>query len=210
MPFAKPLTEFLGTFFLLLTILLAVADAGPMAPVAIGVALIALVYMGGAISGAHYNPAVTIAILVRGKIGPAPALGYIASQLLGAAAACAVAKALGKSGAPAPAPDTAPLAAWGAEVLFTFFLALVILNVATSKKTEGNGYFGVAIGLTVMAGAYAAGGISGGAFNPAVGVLPNLMLSADGSKHLLLYALAPTIGGVLAALVFKLQHGSEA
>jgi aquaporin Z len=94
-------------------------------------------------------------------------------------------------------------------VLFTFALALVVLNVATSRHTKGNSYYGLAIGFTVMAGAFAGGGISGGAFNPAVGTGPTIVraLMGDGTwSALWLYLVGPFAGGALAAMVFKIQE----
>ncbi|MDH4132259.1 MAG: aquaporin, partial [Gemmatimonadota bacterium] len=95
------------------------------------------------------------------------------------------------------------------EVLFTFALCLVVLNVATSKKTSGNSYYGLAIGFTVVVGAFAGGGVSGGAYNPAVGLGLNLvhgMVAGAGMGHAWLYLVGPLLGGALAATVFKVQE----
>lgn len=209
---AKLLTECVGTFFLLLTVLLAadpVGGVGPLAPLAVGATLIAMIYMGGSISMAHYNPAVTLGFLVNGTIKPLPAAGYVVAQLVGAAAACAAFAVSGRTAwAPAPRADASPLAAWGAEILFTFALMLVILNVAASSKTRGNQFYGVAIGMAVIGGALCCGGLSGAAFNPAVGLAPNLLLKGA-AAHTGLYGIAPCAGAVLAAIVFKLQHRSQ-
>lgn len=209
---AKLLTECLGTFFLLLTVLLAadpVSGAGPLAPLAVGAMLIALIYMGGPVSMAHYNPAVTLGFLVHGTIRPLPAAGYVVSQLVGGAGACAAFAASGRTPwAPAPRPTAPTLAVWGAETLFTFAMMLVILNVAVSPKTRGNQFYGVAIGMAVIGGAMCVGGLSGAAFNPVVGLLPRALLVA-GSEHLALYAVAPCLGALLAVPVFKLQHRSD-
>ncbi|MGI9628583.1 MAG: MIP/aquaporin family protein [Longimicrobiales bacterium] len=207
---AKYVTEFIGTFFLVLTIGLTVNQGVALAPLAIGAALMVMVYMGGHVSGAHYNPAVSVAVLLRGKLEKKDLAPYIVSQLLGAlTASFTVAHLTGHFLAVAPAAEASTLAAFTAEVLFTFALCLVILNVATSAKTEGNSYYGLAIGFTVMTGAFAVGGISGGAFNPAVGTGPILAaLSAGGSiGNLWLYWAGPLLGGVLAAFVFKMQEG---
>lgn len=205
---AKYVTEFIGTFFLVLTIGLTVNQGIALAPLAIGAALMVMVYMGGHISGAHYNPAVSVAVFIRGKLDTKDVVPYIVSQILGAlVASFIVAHLTGHFFAPAPGPDVHTLAALTAEILFTFALALVILNVATSSKTEGNSYYGLAIGFTVMTGAFAVGGISGGAFNPAVGTGPILAsLTAQGSvASLWLYWVGPVAGAILAALVFRLQ-----
>ncbi|HSM34844.1 MAG TPA: aquaporin [Longimicrobiales bacterium] len=204
------LTEFLGTFFLVLTIGLTVASGTALAALAIGSALMVMVYMGGHISGAHYNPAVTLAVWLRGGIETRWVAGYWAVQLLaGLAAAAVAATAVGVAVAPAPAPEAAPLAAFLLEFLFTFALALVVLNVATSDETTGNSYYGLAIGFTVLVGAIAAGPISGGAFNPAVAVGPIAWRAATangGLADMWLYLAAPLLGGAVAAAAFKVQH----
>lgn len=204
------LTEFIGTFFLVFTIVLTGASGSALAPVAIGAVLMVMVYMGGSISGAHYNPAVTLAVLMRGKIAMAEAMPYWVSQLAGAFAAAAVGFILtGQAVAPSPAGDATGFQALIVEFLFTFALALVVLNVATVTRTAGNAYFGLAIGFTLMVGAIAGGPISGGAFNPAVGVGPILMKAMagrGGMGDLWLYLIGPLAGGALAATVFRMQH----
>ncbi len=204
----KPLTEFIGTFFLVLTIGLATP---PFAPIAIGAALMVMVYMGGHVSGAHYNPAVSLAARCVGALSTADFVAYVVAQVAGASvAALAVRSILADTFAPAPASYATWQSALLVEVLFTFALALVVLNVAVAKKAQGNSYFGVAIGMTVMVGAFAGGGISGGAFNPAVGIGPTLVHTCwgDGSMtHLWLYLVGPLAGGALAAVVFQVQEG---
>ena len=202
-------TEFTGTFFLVLIVGLTIAQNLADAPLAIGAGLAGLVYMGGPISGAHYNPAVTLAIHLCGKPGRREFSAYLAAQLSGAtAAAFAVRGLTGTFAIVAPDPATSAVAALAAEALFTFALALVILNVAISPRAEGNGYYGVAIGLTVMGGAYAVGPVSGGAFNPAVGTGPILAALAGGGGlgHLWIYWAGPLAGAVAAAAFFRLQH----
>ncbi|MEL7364180.1 MAG: aquaporin, partial [Bacteroidota bacterium] len=166
---ARLLTEFIGTFFLVLTIGLTVLIGTEFAPIAIGSVLMVVIYMGGHVSGAHYNPAVTLAVWLRGAI-PASEVGpYMGVQVLaGILAAFAADTITGDVLQVMPAAETGIGAFFLLELLFTFLLALVILNVATAKGTAGNDYFGFAIGLVVLAGALAAGPISGGAFNPAV------------------------------------------
>ena len=208
------LTEFIGTFFLVLTIGLTVLGDSPFAGLAIGSVLMVMVYMGGHVSGAHYNPAVSLAILMRGKLAAGDFIPYVVSQLAGALVASAAVSAMmhGRTFAPAPGPGVASMAALLAEFLYTFALALVVLNVATSSKTSGNSYYGLAIGFTVMVGAYSAGPISGGAFNPAVGIGPTIWhaLRGGGSlAHLWLYLVGPLLGGAVAALVFKTQATAE-
>ncbi|MDP2959307.1 MAG: MIP/aquaporin family protein [Longimicrobiales bacterium] len=204
------LTEMVGTFFLVLTVGLTVLGETPFAPLAIGSALMVMVYMGGHISGGHYNPAVTLGVWMRGKLGGSEVLPYMISQVVGAILAGVVVMLMtGNTFAPAPAPDAGIVAVLLAEVLFTFALVLVVLNVATDEATAGNSYYGLAIGFTVVVAAFAAGGISGGAFNPAVGTGPILVhtLLGEGSfGDLWIYLVGPFAGGALAALAYKAQH----
>ncbi len=206
----KLVTEFIGTFFLVLTIGLASLGHVNVAPLAIGAALMVMVYMGGHISGAHYNPAVTLAVWLRGKMPAGEVAPYIGTQLVAAFLAALTAHAvLGDTFAPAPAGNVSFAGFFGLEVLFTFALVLVVLNVATAPTTAGNSYYGLAIGFTVVVGAFVAGPVSGGAFNPAVGFGPILVdtLFGDGSvQHLWVYLVAPALGGVAAAFVYKLQN----
>jgi aquaporin Z len=204
---AKLITEFIGTFFLTLTICTAAAfgTAGSHAPFAIASTLMVMIYAGGHVSGAHYNPAVTISIYLRGACDKSDVAPYIASQL-----AAGVAAALVASNLLVPEGDVAPLVmdtgpAMAAELLFTFALAYVILNVATSESTEGNGYYGAAIAFVVLAGALTVGSISGASFNPAVTaslVSAGVMEAADSWVHLV----PQLAGGVLAALAFNSQR----
>ncbi len=205
---ARYATEFTGTLFLVLTIgLTAVQDVVP-APVAVGAVLTALVYMGGHVSGAHYNPAVSIAIMVRGRLDRGDLAPYVIAQVAGATVAALLVRTLtGEFVVLAPAADASTAVALLAEMLFTFALALVILNVATSPRTEGNAYYGLAIGLVVMAGAFAVGGISGGVFNPAVGTGPILAALFQGGSlsALWIYWVGPVAGALLAVPVFRYQ-----
>ena len=207
---SRYVTEFVGTFFLVLTIGLTVMNGTPMAPLAIGSVLMAMVYMGGHISGAHYNPAVSVAILIRGKMEARDLIPYVLAQLSGAiVASLTVMLIVGDTFAPAPAPEAGLVVVLLCEALFTFALSLVILNVATDDATAGNSYYGLAIGFTVMAGAFAVGSTSGGVFNPAVGTGPILIdaLVGDGIwDHLWIYWAGPVLGAVAAAGVFDLQH----
>jgi aquaporin Z len=204
------LTEFIGTFFLVLTIGLTVTAGSQFAPLAIGASLMIMVYMGGHISGGHYNPAVSLAAMLRGALPSSQYFPYVISQIAGAlVAAIMVSTITGKTFAPMPGPEATTLGALLIEVLFTFALALVVLNVAVAKKTQGNSYYGLAIGFTVVVAAFAGGGISGGAFNPAVGIGPTIMnaLTGGGSWNALwLYIVGPLAGGAMAASVFGIQE----
>lgn len=205
-------TEFAGAFFLVLTIGLTSAQHLSVAPLAIGAALMVLVYMGAHISGAHYNPAVSVAILLRGELDRRHLLPYIVMQIAGATAAALVVRFLtGDFLTVGPGPGVSAAVALVAELLFAFILSLVILNVATSPRTRGNPYYGLAIGFTVMVGAFAVGGISGGAFNPAVGTGPILAAAAAGESlnDLWIYWVGPVAGAVLAVPVYRLQHADS-
>ena len=201
------IVEFIGTFFLVLSIGL----TGN--PIAIGAMLTVMVYMGGPISGAHYNPAVTLAVMMRGKIAAGEAFKYMLVQILAAACAAILFYLIyGRTFAPAPNPQLNVMKALAVEMLFTFALASVVLNVATSKKSAGNSYFGLAIGFTVMACAFAGGGISGGAYNPAVGLGPIMVDTILGGKsglHAWLYLVGPLAGGAVAAIVYKMTNPDE-
>lgn len=207
----KYLTEFIGTFFLVLTITLAVITNQALAPLAIGAALLGMIYMGGHISGAHYNPAVTVAAVMRGALPSSEALPYIGAQLAGGLIAALLGNFIAGGSVPiAPGADYGVVQALLVELLYTFMLVLTILNVATAKTTEGNQYFGLAIAFVVVGGAIAGGSISGGAFNPAVGIALSVgaMLAGTGGSSIWIYIVAPLAGGALAAVAFKAQ-GNE-
>lgn len=169
--------------------------------------------MGGHISGAHYNPAVTLAILIRKKIEAKEAMIYMVMQILGAfLGAVAHHFMYGKTFAPMPDESINIMKPLFIEGVFTFALVSVVLNVATHSKTSSNSFYGLAIGFTVLAAAYAGGSISGGAFNPAVGIGPTLTnaIFAGGTlKYLWLYLVGPCIGAVAAAIWFKMSHPEE-
>ena len=207
------LTEFIGTFFLVFTIGLTVTAGSPMAPLAIGSSLMIMVYMGGHVSGGHYNPAVSLALLLRGKMASiGEFVGYVVSQVAGAiVAALTTYVIVGQTLKVAPAASASTLGALVVEILFTFALALVVLNVAASAKTQGNSFYGLAIGFAIVVGAFAGGPISGGAFNPAVGtgpILVDAMVGGGSLSHLWLYLVGPFLGGALAAGVFAIQEGT--
>ncbi|MDP3941768.1 MAG: aquaporin [bacterium] len=193
--------EAIGTFFLVLTI------GFSANPLAIGFILATMVYMGGYISGGHYNPAVTLAVFLQKKITSKDSMMYVAFQILGAVAASLVfflvqqQSLLVQPGSTVKFNDALLL-----EALFTFVLCSVVLHTAVSKKNTPNQFYGLAIGATVMAGAFSVGAISGGAFNPAVGVGPALVAVINAPlniSNVLLYILGPGIGAVLASLVFS-------
>ncbi len=199
----KYLVEFIGTFFLFLTIGLTVINPGgsEFAPFAIGFVLMVMIYSGGYISGAHYNPAVTVAVWIRGKCSNKDFFPYIIAQMLAVITAAQAILYL-KVGAVITPINPALMPTLLAEFLFTFALAFVILNVATAEKTAGNSYYGLAIGSTVLAGAIAVGGISGGAFNPAV-AFGLCLLGIVHCGNLWIYFAANLAGGIVAALTFN-------
>ena len=203
------LVEFIGTFFLILVIGLCVIEpgAGAMAPLAIGTILMVMVYAGGHISGGHYNPAVTLAVWMRGKCKAKDVPFYMLAQVIGAALAALLVLWV-KKGSLIVAAEPSFKAALAMELIFTFALAFVVLNVATSKKTAGNSYYGLEIGFTVMAAAYAIGNISGCAINPAVAVGLTIMgLSKLG--NLWLFIVGNFAGGALAAIIYKLVNQED-
>lgn len=204
------LAEFIGTFFLVLTIgCTGIASApGVIPPLAIGAVLMVMVYAGGHVSGAHYNPAVTLGVAIRGRTPARDIAPYMIAQV-GAGVAAAAAVLFLKTGetVTAFAPSSVP-AAFAAEFFFTFALVYVVLNVATLKSVAGNSYYGLAIGFTVLAGAFAVGDVSGGAFNPAVAIGAMTMgLLPWGSLYL--YLIADLTGAAVAALAFKAMNTAD-
>lgn len=200
------ITEFIGTFFLVLIIGL----TGN--PIAIGLGLAVLVYMGAHISGAHYNPAVSLAMMINKKLSPKELGFYILYQLLGAVFATYALYFLGNEDF-SVVSNTSDISQFiVAEILFTFLLVFVILNVALNANIKGNQYFGLAIGLTVTAGAFSVGDISGAVFNPAVSfgasvynfidpeVGTNALASSD---FFIYYLLTGIIGAVIASFAYK-------
>ncbi len=209
----KYIVEFLGTFFLVLTVILTVnGTAGAFAPIAIGSILMVMIFAGGHISGGHFNPAVTLGVWIRGKCATLDVPGYIIGQTLGGLVAASAGSYL---------LDHMPNASGiqiGAEFDFlpgvltefigTFAIVWVVLQTATSKGTEGNSFYGLAIGFTVMACAYALGGITGGAFNPAVAT----GVSAVGMTvwaNFTTFLVGQLLAGACAALLFKFTNDED-
>lgn len=197
----KNIVECLGTFFLVYAI------GFSQEPLAIGLMLSVMVYIGGHISGAHYNPAVTIGFLIRRKIAASEAGGYVVSQLMGALlAAFAHHAVLGTSMTPTPAPGVSIGTAIFLEAVSTFALVIVIFTVATAKQLQGNFIYGFAIGLTVTALAMSVGSTCGGAFNPAVAFGPmiqDVLTGTPASSNILVYLVGPVLGGIVAPFVFN-------
>jgi aquaporin Z len=206
----KYVTEFVGTFFLVFTVCCTVFGGVTVAPLAIGAALMVMVFAGGHVSGAHYNPAVTVAVFLRGKLPAAEVVPYWASQVVGAVIAALLAKfVINPKGVEAlSVSGRGYAAALLAELLFTFALAYVVLNVATSKDHPNNSFYGLAIGFTVMTGAFSVGGVSGGAFNPAVAVGISTAGIASWSM-IWIYLLAELLGAAAAAFVFRFVNPDD-
>ena len=199
----KYITEFIGTFFLVLIIIM----TGK--PIVIGSVLMVMVYAGRHISGAHYNPAITLAIFIRGKIRASDVIPYILVQLAGAIVAVLIASWI------MGYPEVASLSLDGkisqalvAEIIGTFALTFVILIVATAKRTAGNSYYGLAIGFTVFALAEGFGTISGGAFNPAVAFGLTFSKAFEWT-NIWIYLVGCFGGSALAALVFRIINPED-
>jgi aquaporin Z len=198
------LTEFVGTFFLVFTVCCTVLAKVALAPLAIGAVLMVMVFAGGHVSGAHYNPAVSLGVLLRGKLPASDLIPYWVAQLVGGLLAAVVARfvinprvvvAFSVSG-------RGIIEALLAEFLFTFALVYVVLNVATSKDHPNNSFYGLAIGFTVLAGAFAVGSVSGGAINPALGfgIYAAGLFSAS---MIWIFLVGELVGAAVAALTFR-------
>jgi aquaporin Z len=205
----KYLVELIGTFLFVLTVGMVVIDpgAGSLAPIAIGSLLMVIVYAGGHVSGGHYNPAVTLAVWLRGRCAAKDVLPYWISQILGAVAASYAVLYL--KGNPTVTPAEIKIVpALIAEFIGTFALCYVVLNVATAKATAGNSFYGLAIGFTVVVMAFALGGVSGGAFNPAIATGITFM-HLEKVSNFWIYIISDLAGGALAALTFKLINPED-
>lgn len=199
----KILTEFIGTFFLVMSIGLA---SGQLAVLIIAATLMVMVYAGGHISGAHYNPAVTLAVFIRGKCSFNEALVYWLAQLIAAVAAALMVNYFKGESTPMVIENTTKALVF--EFLATFALAYVVLNVATAKGTSGNSFYGLAIGFTVFAFGSLVGGVSGGALNPAAALGACLMKAFDWS-NIWIYVVGCLLGGALAAIIFKVNNPDD-
>ena len=205
----KYAAELIGTFFLVLTVGCTVIGGGPgvIPAIAIGSALMIMVFAGGHISGGHYNPAVTLGVWLRGACDAKDVIPYWVSQFIGAGLAALAVRAMNLG----PVHTTTGLAvgpAFLAEFLFTFALVYVVQNVATSKDTAGNSYYGLAIGFTVMVGAMAVGKISGGVFNPAVAFGISVMDLMRWS-NIWIFFVAELLGSVAAVGAYRIVTGES-
>jgi aquaporin Z len=205
----KYIVEFIGTFFLVFTVGLAVRQGAPLAPIAIGSVLMVMIFAGGHISGGHFNPAVTLAAFLRGRCERRDVIPYWVAQFLaGLTAALLVNMLLDGRVDPSAVALRPNVNSFIVEFLFTFALAWVVLNVATSKGTMGNSFYGLAIGFTVLVGAITVGGISGGAFNPAVG-LGVFTMGLESARQFGVYLISEFAGAAVAAFAYRQINGLE-
>jgi len=209
----KLIVEFIGTFFLVFTVGSVVTQGASavLGALAIGSSLMVMVYAGGHISGGHYNPAVTLGVWLRGKCDTKDVVPYWITQLVAAlVAALVIGIIYSKSSVIScgSGGDVKVLPAIIAEFIGTFALVWVVLNSATAKGTAGNSFYGLAIGFTVFVCAISVGGISGGAFNPAVG-LGALLMGFASVKTFIIYVVVDLVGGAVAAITFKAVNGNE-
>jgi len=208
--------EFFGTFYLCFIVTMSVNFGGALTPIAIGSALMCMIFMGGPISGGHFNPAVTLGVFIRLKWSDQPlnllkAFGYVLCQVCGSVVAGVVGTFVAPTtitiGFPKPSATASIPAVLVAELIVTFALVSAVLNTATTKENEGKSFFGLAIGFTVTSGAVAVGAISGGAFNPAIGT--GLPLIANDFAHIWQYWVTGIVAGMLAPAVFLLLNPAE-
>ena len=209
---AKLLTELVGSFVFMTVIALA-GGIGQLAPLAIGLALSAMVYMGAHVSGAHYNPAVSFGLLLRRVVDARTMAAYWGTQVAAAVLAFTFGYMLtGHATGVHPGGNVSWLSALAAELVFTAALVTVVLNVAATRATAGNSFYGIAIGFTVAAGAFAVGPISGAAFNPAVGIGATVAGALFGHgtwSDLWLYIVGPLAGAAVAVGIHALQTPAE-
>jgi aquaporin Z len=200
--FRKLIVEFIGTFFLVYVIgCVSLQEHVLLGPLAIGASLMVMIFAGGHISGAHYNPAVTLGVWIRGACSTVEAGFYLVAQVIGAIVASLAAVFLLGHGSSSTASTVTVAQVMMAEALGTFALVYTVLNVATAPATSGNSFYGLAIGFTVFAQAVAVGKISGGAFNPAVAIAVAVLGLGNGA-NLWIYWLSEFLGAGIAAVFF--------
>jgi aquaporin Z len=205
----KLAVEFIGMFVFVFAVGMATESANHvgLAPIAIGSVLMVMVFAGGHVSGGHYNPAVSTAVLLRGRIKVHEWVAYLVTQFAAAALAGLLVNGIGGKQTTAATASTGKMVV--VELLFTFALAYVVLNVATAKGTEGNSFYGLAIGFIVVVGAISVGWVSGGAFNPAI-ALGATVFGAFPWSHIWIYLVADFAGAAVAAGAFLYIQGANA
>ncbi|HSP63152.1 MAG TPA: MIP/aquaporin family protein [Pyrinomonadaceae bacterium] len=207
----KYICEFIGTFFLVLTVGSTVIGTAPgvIPPLAIGSMLMVMIFATGHISGGHLNPAVTLAVWMRGKCDARDVPGYFIGQIAGGVAAAYLVLFMKNQPEVTAMQFSTPLVPFFAEFLGAFAIAFVVLNVATAKANQSNSFYGLAIGFTVVASAFALGSYSGGAFNPAVAIGMTTMGLLKIST-LWIHLVGNFAGGAIAAVLFKLLSKEDA
>jgi aquaporin Z len=216
---SKMLSEFLGTFMLVLTVGLNVTGGSPAPALSIGASLMCMIYALGGVSGAHFNPAVTMALTAAGKSPVGDVAPYMVSQIAGGICAALVYTFTTGSAVPlAPGKGFGMGAAAFAEIMYTFVLCFVVLNVATLTGTGGmtsgaksSQIYGLAIGFCIVVGGYAIGGVSGGSLNPAVSIALDTTNAMKGGSWMncLLYSAFEFVGAGLAAGAFMVVRDEE-
>lgn len=205
----KLVVEFIGMFLFVFTVGMVTekaTGAGPLAPIAIGFVLMVIVFAGGHISGGHYNPAVSAGVLIRGKMAPNEWVAYVVAQLVAAVLAGLLVRAVGGHEPHAAVASAGKMLV--VEFIFTFALVYTVLNVATARGTEGNSFYGLAIGGIVVVGAFAVGGVSGGAFNPAIALGASVTGLFKWSNYWI-YLVGDLVGAVAAAAAFLFVQPQE-
>jgi len=209
---AKLASEFIGTYILVLTVGLNVLGKSPAGAFSIAASLMCMIYALGDVSGANFNPAVTLAIFLS-KLAPMEAAEvgmYMAVQVAGGVLAAFTYAGI-YSGQTFPLGPGASYG-WGqvaaAEIVFTLVLCLVVLCVAVSTKTGNGTMFGLAIGSCVTVGGFAIGSISGGSLNPAVscGIAAAQILNGGIFYKALIYSVLEFIGAAGAAGIVMVSH----
>jgi len=199
-------SEFIGTYFLVLTVALNVAGASPAIALSIGASLMCGVYALGSVSGAHFNPAVTLALTLTNNAPASLAPTYMCAQLVGGLAGAFT--SLGMTGRSVPLAHGTGYG-WGgvavAEVVYTFVLCFVVLNVATPRGGQLSHMHGLAVGFCIVAGGFAIGSVSGGSLNPAVSVALDTSHALTGGKWIncLGYVVLEFVGAGLAAAAYS-------
>jgi len=207
--------EFFGTMMLCLVV--GLSNLSALAPFAIGSILMCMVFTYGHLSGGHFNPAVSLAVMMRGKISPLYFVLYTVSQVIGGLAGVGIAhyalasedfllKNTIKTPLPTIAVDEGP--AFLLEFIFTLALCTTVLNTATTVSVGDNSFYGLAIGFVVLAGAVSVGGLTGGVFNPAVGTAL-FIVRGDTAEGLWRYWVAPMLGGLVAGIMFHIVNSDE-
>ena len=227
---SKLICEFLGTTAIVF--IYGVAGSAGLTgdfAITIGATVTAITYAGGHLTGGLYNPAITVATAIRGKIDFGLCCAYIAIQLcaglLGALSSMCLkyGAATGFIGHPTLGEDVSDGSACLAEIVVTFALCHTFLHVATTVTQANNSYYGLATGLTVLSGTISVGGVSGACFNPAVAMLTlvhkwQMWSQADfasfedittGADKVWIHVLGPLVGAIFAGVLFLATHPRE-